>query len=79
MLVSEPERGVLADTLHYLKLSYAKRLWGGVSQVSAQKTGANLGHRACHLDGTTERRALPKTIYRSPEKWNRLMRDKHRG
>ena len=26
LLVSEPERGVLADAIHYLKLSFAKRL-----------------------------------------------------
>jgi REP element-mobilizing transposase RayT len=50
LLVSEPERGVLEDATHYLKLSFAKRLRGRVSQalkpqVSAQKTVANLGHR----------------------------------
>ncbi len=44
LLVSEPERGVLADAIHYLKLSFAKRVRGGVSQVSAQKTRANPGH-----------------------------------
>jgi putative transposase len=45
LLVSEPERGVLADAIHYLKLSFAKRLRGRVSQVSAQRTGANLGQQ----------------------------------
>jgi putative transposase len=49
LLVSEPEPGLLADAIHYLKLSFVKRLRGGVSQVlnpqvSAHKTGANLGH-----------------------------------
>ena len=27
LLVSEPLRGLLADALHYLKLSFAKRWW----------------------------------------------------
>jgi putative transposase len=30
LLVSEPERGLLADALHYLKLSFAKRVGAGV-------------------------------------------------
>jgi putative transposase len=30
LLVSEPERGLLADAIHYLKLSFAKRLRKGV-------------------------------------------------
>ncbi len=30
MLLSEPQRGLLADALHYLKLSFAKRLGSGV-------------------------------------------------
>ncbi len=41
LLLSEPEHGGLADAIHFLKLSFTKRLR---SQVSAQKTGANLGH-----------------------------------
>ena len=41
LLLSEPEKDTLADALHFLKLSFTKRLR---SQVSAQKTGANLGH-----------------------------------
>ena len=46
LLVSEPERGVLADAIHYLKLSFAKRLVAQVSQVAqvrAPLLGANLG------------------------------------
>ena len=30
LLVSEPQRGLLADAMHYLKLSFAKRLGAGV-------------------------------------------------
>jgi hypothetical protein len=33
LLVSEPERGVLADAIHCLKLSFAKRLRGRSFQV----------------------------------------------
>lgn len=42
LLVSEPERGALADAIHYLKLSFTKTLY---SQVSAQEKNAKLGHR----------------------------------
>jgi REP element-mobilizing transposase RayT len=45
LLVSEPSWGVLSGAIHYLKLSFAKRLRGRVCQVSTQKTGANLGHQ----------------------------------
>ena len=43
----------LAEAMHYLKLSFAKRVRrlrsSSSSQVSAQKTGANLGHLISHL------------------------------
>ena len=43
LLISEPERGTLADALHYLKLSFAKRLRGKhATQVSVQNRDANL-------------------------------------
>src|SRR3954465_15736134 len=42
LLLSEPERGSLADAIHYLKLSFSKRV-RTLSQVSAQTKGANLG------------------------------------
>ncbi len=29
LLLSEPQRGLLADAMHYLKLSFAKRLGSG--------------------------------------------------
>jgi putative transposase len=41
LLLSEPEKDTLADAIHFLKLSFTKRLR---SQVSAQQRGANLGH-----------------------------------
>ena len=41
LLLSEPRRGLLADAIHYLKLSFAKRL---AAQVRAPVVGANLGH-----------------------------------
>jgi hypothetical protein len=47
VLLSEPEHGMLADAIHYLKLSFTKRLHGLCkhgSQVNAEKRGANLGH-----------------------------------
>ena len=48
-LLSEPEQGTLAEAMHYLKLSFAKRLRGiRLAQVSVQKTDANLGHPAGH-------------------------------
>jgi putative transposase len=49
LLLSEPEQGTLAEAMHYLKLSFAKRLRGiRLAQVSVQKTDANLGHPARH-------------------------------
>jgi len=44
LLLSEPEKGTLADAIHYLKLSFAKRV-KLLSQVSVQKKDANMmGH-----------------------------------
>lgn len=34
LLISEPERGVLADAIHYLKLSFAKRVQGLCRELS---------------------------------------------
>jgi REP-associated tyrosine transposase len=45
LLLSEPEKDTLADAIHFLKLSFTKRLR---SQVSAQTAGANLGHEHEH-------------------------------
>jgi putative transposase len=46
LLLSEPTAVKLAEAMHYLKLSFSKRIPGLLSraQVSAHKTGANLGH-----------------------------------
>jgi putative transposase len=47
LLLSEPTSATLAEAMHYLKLSFAKRarrLRSARAQVSAQRTGANLGH-----------------------------------
>jgi putative transposase len=47
LLLSEPEQASLAEAMHFLKLSFAKRLRGiRLSQVSVQKRDANLGHRS---------------------------------
>ncbi len=48
LLLSEPEHGMLADAIHYLKLSFTKRLHGrcAAAQISAPRTRANLGHPA---------------------------------
>ncbi len=50
LLLSEPDRGTLSEAMHYLKLSFAKRLRGlrhasSSAQVSVQNTDANLGHQ----------------------------------
>ena len=47
LLLSEPEHGTLADAIHFLKLSFSKRLRHRIeTQVSVQKADANLGHQA---------------------------------
>ncbi len=43
LLPSEPERGTLADAIHYLKLSFSKRV-KSASQLSVQPKDAKLGH-----------------------------------
>ena len=43
LLLSEPEKGSLADAIHYLKLSFSKRA-KSVSQLSVQLKDAKLGH-----------------------------------
>ena len=35
LLINEPERGVLADAIHYLKLSFAKRVHGQCPELPA--------------------------------------------
>ncbi len=48
LLLSEPDHGTLAAAIHYLKLSFAKRLRSrSFAQVSVQKKGANLGTNNC--------------------------------
>lgn len=44
LLMSEPQRDTLADAIHFLKLSFAKRWRSRLTQVSVQKADANLGH-----------------------------------
>jgi putative transposase len=43
LLLSEPEKGTLADAIHYLKLSFSKRV-KLLPQVGVQRKDANLGH-----------------------------------
>ncbi len=43
LLLSEPEKDTLADAIHYLKLSFAKRV-KTLSQVSVPRKDANHGH-----------------------------------
>ena len=48
LLLSEPEHGTLAEAIHYLKVSFAKRLRSrrqASAQVSVQTTDAKLGHQ----------------------------------
>lgn len=44
LLLSEPERGSLADAIHHLKLSFSKPV-KSLSQVSVQLKDANPGHQ----------------------------------
>ena len=44
LLVNEPERAVLADAMHFLKLAFAKRL-PAVPQVRGHSLAPNLGSR----------------------------------
>lgn len=43
LLVSEPDHETLADAMHFLKLSFAKRLRTMVPQVRGRSVAANLG------------------------------------
>jgi putative transposase len=78
LLVSEPERGLLADAIHYLKLSFTKRLLSGVSQVSVQRTDANLGHQAAENVATQAqiRRELGTTL-KSGAFWQKRYYDRN--
>lgn len=40
LLLSEPEQGSLADAIHYLKLSFAKRLRNSVGTPAQPSRGA---------------------------------------
>jgi REP element-mobilizing transposase RayT len=54
LLLSEPAGATLAEAIHYLKLSFAKRARGlrsASSQVSAQRTGANRGTKCWDHSG----------------------------
>ena len=50
LLVSEPDQGTIADAMHFLKLSFAKRLKATVPQVRGRPLAANLGQG--HTDQT---------------------------
>jgi len=43
LLLSEPERGSLADAIHYLKLSFAKRV-KSLSHLSVQQQDPKVGY-----------------------------------
>ena len=62
LLLSEPEHDTLAEAIHYLKLSFAKRLRSRtIAQVSVQKKDANLGHRVSRKkDANLGHRVSPK-------------------
>src|SRR5580704_446638 len=70
-------RGVLPDAIHYLKLSFAKRVRGGVSQVSAQKTDANLGHRASDDVPTQAKIGLERGTLESGSFWQKRYYDRN--
>ena len=79
LLLSEPDHGTLAEAMHYLKLSFAKRVRS--AQVSVQKRDANaltisaqvLGHRhPIAFSRKRNRIRLPKSCRRP---WNVLTID----
>jgi REP-associated tyrosine transposase len=72
LLLSEPEKDTLADALHFLKLSITKRLR---SQVSAQKTGANLVH---HISGSFWQRRYYDRNVRDDEEFISALKYIHR-
>jgi putative transposase len=47
LLLSEPDKGTLADAIHYLKLSFSKGV-KAVAPVSVQTKDANPGHNEHH-------------------------------
>jgi putative transposase len=73
LLLSEPERGLLADAIHYLKLSFSKRLLAqlrttdSVAQVRARSLGANLGSSQVLVPG----------IFWQKRYYDRNVRDEH--
>ena len=69
LLVNEPERAVLADAMHFLKLAFAKRL-PAVPQVRGRSLAPNLGSR----DG---RPAIKPTPFWQPRYYDRNVRDAH--
>ena len=65
LLLSEPGAATLAEAIHYLKLSFAKRarsLRSSDSQVSAQKACANVGHRLHPLVACWEKRYYDRNV-----------------
>ena len=64
LLLSEPQRGLLADAVHHLKLSFAKRL---VAQVRAPILGANLGRNL----------GVPSGVFWQKRYYDRNVRDEH--
>jgi putative transposase len=73
LLLSEPERGLLADAIHYLKLSFSKRLLAqlrtidSVAQVRARSFGANLDSSPALVPG----------IFWQKRYYDRNVRDEH--
>ena len=67
LLVDEPERAVLADAMHFLKLAFAKRL-PAVPQVRGRSLAPNLGSRDSRL-------AKKPTPFWQPRYYDRNVRD----
>ncbi|MFY9674871.1 MAG: transposase [Terriglobales bacterium] len=79
LLLSEPEQGTLADAIHYLKLSFAKRVRSGVSKVSAHKTDASLGrHRTLESGSFWEKRYYDRNV-RDASEFSIKLRYLHRN
>jgi putative transposase len=76
LLLSEPEKGALADALHFLKLSSTKRLR---SQVSAQQKDTNLGHPQHIQDGSFWQRRYYDRNVRNHEEFVNDLKYIHRN
>ena len=78
LLLSEPKVGLLADAIHYLKLSFSKRQKSSVAQVRARSLGANLGSTAVEAGSFWQKRYYDRNV-RDAEEFSVKLRYLHRN